>query len=106
MTERRLSVLVNGRFLTQPLTGVQRYGLEIVRHLEKNFALAVCVPARGGAWTDDRRLATQPCGRMRGHLWEQWDLARRIQSEPKASRGRGPDPRGWLFEAGERKWRP
>ena len=40
MTERRLSVLVNGRFLTQPLTGVQRYGLEIVRQLEKNFALA------------------------------------------------------------------
>ncbi len=23
-----------------------------------------------------------------------------------ASRGRGPDPRDWLFEAGERKWRP
>ena len=40
-------VLVNGRFLTQRMTGVQRHALEITRQLVSHFPhLEVCTPAR------------------------------------------------------------
>ncbi len=58
-------VVVNGRFLDQPVTGVQRYGREIVARLTARHPELQVVrpgPTAGGGW--------------RGHLWEQRELPR------------------------------
>ncbi len=71
-------VLVNGRFLTQRMTGVQRHALEITRQLVSHFPdLEVCAPP--GEVSSEHRagLPVEPCGRLRGHLWEQLELPRR-----------------------------
>lgn len=81
MSER---VTIDGRFLTQPVTGVQRVGIEFCRALDQLLAggelfevdVTVAVPRNA-------RLITLPewkCirlvrkGRLPGHLWEQFDL--------------------------------
>jgi glycosyltransferase involved in cell wall biosynthesis len=76
---------INGRFLIQPLTGVQRYASEIVsalddlvasRHpLSRDLELEILVPEKA-----TRALATSMIGvrevRGHGHLWEQLALPR------------------------------
>ena len=82
---------INGRFLTQPLTGVQRYACEIVRALDElaankdplcaNLDLELLVPpgeARPLALT---AIPTRVVPGQSGHIWEQFSL-------PSAS-GRG-----------------
>ena len=71
-------ILINGRFLTQPLSGVQRYAREIVRALDRlpdaDRRYRLMVPS--GA--DPMRLDRIPVRRLSGsggHLWEQVRLA-------------------------------
>lgn len=76
-------LVLNGRFLAQPVTGVQRVGRELVR--------AADALAAAGAWPRARLLAPPdaalpPCagfaaatvGRRRGQAWEQLDLPRAV----------------------------
>lgn len=80
---RRL--VINGRFLTQPVTGVQRYAREVVKAMD-----ALAAERHGSAvpWDielhhppDDVRLDAYRhirivgTGKRTGHLWEQIDLA-------------------------------
>jgi glycosyltransferase involved in cell wall biosynthesis len=77
------TIYINGRFLTQPSTGVQRYAREIVAHfdslLENNsFAHEVCIrclvprgTARNTSW---KNITMEEVGVNRGNLWEQIDL--------------------------------
>ena len=68
-------ILINGRFLTRPLSGVQRYAHEIVRALGRlpDQAL-VFAPLGGGRFVSTTPL---PAGRWRlrldvradGHVW-------------------------------------
>jgi glycosyltransferase involved in cell wall biosynthesis len=74
---------INGRFLSQPTTGVQRYAREVVRSLDALIAEQVplargleleliCPPA-----CDDIPLVSiqrREIGRTRGHAWEQGPL--------------------------------
>jgi glycosyltransferase involved in cell wall biosynthesis len=64
-------LLLNGRFLAQELTGVQRFGLEMARALAQLGPVEVLAPpdARDGAG-----LAVRRVGRRRGQAWEQLDL--------------------------------
>jgi len=68
-----LKIVVNGRFLTQPVTGVQRFAIEIVRALiNSGHSLQVVAP-RG---VQDLKLAEEfdvqyIGGSIRGYLWEQ-----------------------------------
>jgi len=75
-------VLINGRFLGQRLTGVQRYAAETLRALDgllgdpavaRDFACTVVAP-RG---TPDPKLSNigfEQVGPFSGHLWEQTSL--------------------------------
>lgn len=71
---------VNARFLTQPLTGCQRYAYEISRRLPSSDLYTPGPPApdyRGGlshhaVHSGGRR----GCSSLAGHLWEQLELAR------------------------------
>jgi glycosyltransferase involved in cell wall biosynthesis len=77
---------INGRFLTQPVTGVQRYGLEVVRALDACLAeghplsrdLEVVLVAPEGAAPPPylRQIHFRAAGRPRGHVWEQAVLPR------------------------------
>ena len=77
------TIYINGRFLTQPNTGVQRYAREIVANfdlmLEKSqLAHEVCIrclvppgTARSTLW---KHITIEDVGVNRGNLWEQIDL--------------------------------
>ena len=69
------ALALNARFLSQDLTGVQRFGLEIARALAAQRPLAVLAPpdARAEPGLDVRRV-----GRLRGQAWEQLDLPRHL----------------------------
>jgi glycosyltransferase involved in cell wall biosynthesis len=64
------NITVNGRFATQPFTGVQRYGYELVRRLPVSSVITPREPLPFYPELRDRRLrvARSP---LQGHLWEQ-----------------------------------
>ncbi|MDO6724722.1 glycosyltransferase family 1 protein [Celeribacter halophilus] len=78
-----LKVLLNGRFLTRPVTGVDRVATELamalVAQLEKQ-QISVAVPAQP-MWGEKRRpkvlleLNIAPTLRLRGYAWEQLALS-------------------------------
>lgn len=75
------TLYINGRFLTQPLTGVQRYARELTcAIIEEKTPVRILVPSH----TEDPELCEylEPVGRLQGHAWEQIDL-------PHALRQRG-----------------
>ncbi len=83
VSDRCLSFTINGRFLTQPMTGVQRYAREIVTAMDRLLgdgdSVRLAVPP--GVTTPLRLNAIgvdQP-GRIGGHLWEQTVLPASIR---------------------------
>jgi glycosyltransferase involved in cell wall biosynthesis len=76
---------INGRFLSQPMTGVQRYGHEVVRALDlllgsdpglaRDLRIELLVPP-GAPAPDLRAIPVRRVGALRGHLWEQAVLGR------------------------------
>jgi glycosyltransferase involved in cell wall biosynthesis len=81
---------INGRFLTQPLSGVQRYAQEIVRGLDEligenhpladGLELEVITPPGAVRPLELAHISLRTAGRRGGHAWEQLSL-------PKAPRG-------------------
>jgi len=81
---------INGRFLTQPVTGVQRYARAIVVSLDKHLAqghplgrdleLEIVAPPCAENDLGLGRIGFRRAGRGSGHLWEQIEL-------PRAARG-------------------
>ena len=81
-----MKLVVNGRFLTQPVTGVQRYARELMATLDQlldrgeldrsRLEVELLSPRlRGGAppW---RHVSHREVGRLSGHAWEQLELPR------------------------------
>ena len=81
MMEPRPGFAVNGRFLTQDLTGVQRYAWNVARHLDGILGgLDASAPILAPSGAADPRLASMPLvgfGRVGGHAWEQFLLPAR-----------------------------
>ncbi len=74
------TVFINGRFLTQPLSGVQRYGRELVRALDRRAGAGtpyVLLTPEGADASDLdlRAIPVRAAPGGRGHLWEQTALA-------------------------------
>ncbi|WP_088279090.1 glycosyltransferase family 1 protein [Ideonella sp. A 288] len=77
----RPDVVINGRFLTQPVTGVQRYAREVLRAMDAELArgdrslptLGLLAPA-GTNLPPLAHIQARCVGRLRGHLWEQLEL--------------------------------
>lgn len=72
---------INGKFYTQNLTGVQRYGHEIVTHIDKllsrhesNFEFRLLVPRSYKNLPDLKNIKIKKTGLFEGHLWEQFFL--------------------------------
>lgn len=87
-------ILINGRFLTQPLSGVQRYAREIVRALDRlphaDLRYRLMVPDGADVLALDR-IPTSRLSGAGGHLWEQVRLADAARSHRLLSLcGAGP----------------
>jgi glycosyltransferase involved in cell wall biosynthesis len=78
MTER---VIINGKFLAQPITGVQRFALEMVKELlytKVKFRIYAPAGAAVPLWLSEH---VTTFGRSRSLLWEQLDLPKRLKRE-------------------------
>lgn len=69
-------IIVNARFLTQPITGVQRFSIEISKELKKNFQDKIQFVSSPGIIHKDlaKTLDVKVIGINRSHIWEQLDL--------------------------------
>jgi glycosyltransferase involved in cell wall biosynthesis len=79
---------INGRFLAQPLTGVQRYAFEIVRAMDEllveqpvlasGLKIELLVPAETKV-PSLKAISSRVVAPMRGQLWEQTALAAHVR---------------------------
>ncbi|MCP3917963.1 MAG: glycosyltransferase family 4 protein [bacterium] len=74
------TLYINGRFLTQPLTGVQRYASEVMHAMDERLAepgsprVILVAPYSMVLRPMLHNIEIQLVGRRKGHLWEQLDL--------------------------------
>jgi len=74
------TLYVNGRFLTQPLSGVQRFATEITAALQRRdpgrvVVLSPCAAPSGTSTGDERTaVSVQVVGHRHGQAWEQFEL--------------------------------
>lgn len=83
-----LKLSINGRFLSQSLTGVQRYAAEIVKAMDRLLASGeapqqlldaewqILAPPNAQTLPGLRRITIKQVGSLQGHAWDQIDLAR------------------------------
>lgn len=70
-----MSVVVNARFLTQPITGVQRYAVELSKELKRLRPDLRFVTPRNVMHRElAEQLGAEMKGRLTGHAWEQLEL--------------------------------
>ena len=79
-----MKVFINGRFLTQTTTGVQRYARELVRTFDElaeshdphvqNLSFELLAPNGPLEPVPTRHIPLKQVGRLSGHAWEQLEL--------------------------------
>ncbi len=71
-------IVINGKFMSQRVTGVQRYAREILLELDKLLSEPMCVEIAVNKDARDvpeyKNIAVRKIGRHTGNLWEQIDL--------------------------------
>lgn len=69
-------IVVNARFLTQQITGVQRYAIELSVRLKERMGEEVAFVTPRNIVMHDvaKQLGAVVVGSHTGYLWEQWDL--------------------------------
>jgi glycosyltransferase involved in cell wall biosynthesis len=83
-TTARLRIVINGRFLTQTVTGVQRYAIELTKALDEllgrgvidaeRYKFELLAPLSGAADLSLRHIQIRRQGNLSGSLWEQFEL--------------------------------
>ena len=81
---RSLPIFINGRFLSQSVTGVQRYAEEVVKGLDSLLAatpgqgrpssITIVSPRNASRKLDLKAIRQVSGGFFNGHLWEQFSL--------------------------------
>lgn len=84
-------IFINGRFLDQPVTGVQRYSLELLHCLDDQLGKersgshqgsVVCLtPRKNRADPGWKHIQVKEVGRFSGNVWEQVDLPAAAKNE-------------------------
>ena len=94
-------IFINGRFLTQSMTGVQRFAREVVLAMDKLLAkegiapdFTLIAPEGTPPLPGLTRIVFMPYGKRSGHLWEQTDLRRATRGKLLVNLG----PSGPLFK--------
>lgn len=70
---------INGKFLAQKLSGVQRYATEVVKAMDKlladkDYEVILLTPKVTMRQLELKHIAIEPCGYLQGTLWEQLEL--------------------------------
>lgn len=82
-----MKIVINGRFLTQGITGVQRFSHELVRELdkivEKNQVRIVSPKGIIHEINHLKNIEVIESGRFSGHLWEQFELPFMVKKDEK-----------------------
>ncbi|MDP6909782.1 MAG: glycosyltransferase family 1 protein [Flavobacteriales bacterium] len=75
LTAMTAKLVVNGRFLNQPITGVQRFAVEICKQLVMRAShLEIVAPAGTDCPHDQLKPLLKTYGTRKGAFWEQTDL--------------------------------
>lgn len=90
MTAAQYPFTINGRFLLQPVTGVQRVARELLTAFDEMVeagriaAPRLLLPTRGDivAPPELKAICPERVGWLSGHAWEQFDLPRFVGGEP------------------------
>lgn len=78
-----MKVFINGRFLTQTVTGVQRYAREVVKgldgllenkELKSKYEFFIVTPKADIGEVHLKNIVVRQTGFLKGHLWEQIEL--------------------------------
>jgi glycosyltransferase involved in cell wall biosynthesis len=72
-----MNIYINGRFLAQKITGVQRFALEFLKALDKlesKFNFVLLIPKNVTINYDFSKIKVKQVGYFTGHIWEQIDL--------------------------------
>lgn len=73
-----MKIYLNGRFLTQQTTGVQRFANEIVKELDNlnlnKLEFEILVPRNTNLKIQYKNIKIRKVGYLKGHLWEQIEL--------------------------------
>lgn len=82
-------IYINGRFLQQPVTGVQRYARELLKAWDSMLAegeidsraveFRVLAPPGPIAAPPVTHIPIRQVGRLRAHLWDQLELPLRVR---------------------------
>lgn len=92
-----MDIFINGRFLSQSLSGVQRYAAEMVKSIDRlarsdeiprsiqGAQWKLLVPRNSLASLDLRNIGVLKVGTRTGHAWDQVDLARAARGSPLIS---------------------
>ncbi|MEO1131236.1 MAG: glycosyltransferase family 1 protein [Cyanobacteria bacterium J06639_1] len=85
------AIYINARFLSQRLTGVQRYAFELVKTLDRLLAagtlpddaiFTLVAPSDIDTEPTFERIGLERVGRFGGHLWEQTELPLHTAGKP------------------------
>lgn len=78
MKKEKKIIYINGRFLTQKITGVQRYAIEVVKQLDKlkcNYEFILLIPKKEVIQEIElNNIKVLKIGSLTGHIWEQISL--------------------------------
>lgn len=81
-------IYINGRFLTQKITGVQRYAVEIVKEIDKlnlDEEIVILHPKNITNHLELNNIKLRQIGNTVGHIWEQITLPFYIRKNNKKS---------------------
>lgn len=79
-----MEIIINGRFLTQKITGVQRYAYQLTKKIDqliekrenvsKKFQFKILTPKKVIHKLELKHIPIKKIGFLKGHLWEQLEL--------------------------------
>lgn len=79
-----IKIYMNARFLTQTVTGVQRYAIELVKEIDrlidqgaidsKQYQFHLLSPNNVITKLELKHISHRVVGKLKGHLWEQFEL--------------------------------
>lgn len=81
--KQNYNIYINARFLTQPVTGVQRYALELIKEIDEliklgkidaRYKFMLLAPDDIKYEINLKYISLKKVGCFRGHLWEQMEL--------------------------------
>lgn len=76
-----MRIAINGRFLLRPVTGVERYGHQLLGVVADVWPGSRVLLPRGGQVELPEGLVLHAGGGLKGHAWEQFALPRLLQAD-------------------------